>query len=72
MFFKNPDYREEINTSKDCHYCSLVLGAKPLFDVLNNYYHEDDGKIVGIEIDESTLRVIFKNKEKDNSPIMES
>ncbi len=71
MFYQNPDFKdkkiESINDLENCHYSSLLLGGKPLWSMVKEYYNEEEnGKIIGLDFNENVINIYFKNKESKN------
>lgn len=64
-FIQNPDYKSEqindISEIKDGYYSSIVIGSKPFFNMVEEYFAAKEKKdLIGVSIDGITLNVYFK------------
>jgi hypothetical protein len=69
-FIQNPDYKSEqiddASELKDSYYSSLIIGSKPFFNMLEEYFASKERKdLIGVSLDGMTLNVYFKKNEPD-------
>lgn len=65
-FYSNPDLQEnkeitEPTQIEDGYYSSVIIGSKLFFEILEDYFkNKDNGRIVGVSVEEPTINVYFK------------